>query len=148
VKDATGQNLDWFFEQFLYQPGHPVFEIATTWEEAKNTLHLQIDQVQDTANGVPIYRIPVDVAFVTQEGKRVERLWLDQAQHSFHFSFGSRPLLVRFDEGNHLLKEWTFPKEIGELIYQAKHDDVIGREWAVRKLANATTEAGVHACLI
>ncbi|MGB9906228.1 MAG: HEAT repeat domain-containing protein, partial [Candidatus Saccharicenans sp.] len=45
-----------------------------------------------------------------------------------------KPLLVRFDRGNYLLKEWTFPKSVEELLYQARHDDVIGRMWAVQKL--------------
>jgi aminopeptidase N len=36
-------------------------------------------------------------------------------------------LLIRFDEGNVLLKEANFPKELGELLYQLRNDDVIGR---------------------
>jgi len=44
------------------------------------------------------------------------------------------PLLVRFDEGNWLLKEWSYSKSPEELLYQARNDDVIGREWAVREL--------------
>jgi len=43
---------------------------------------------------------------------------------------------VRFDEGNYLLKEWTFKKSIDELLYQVKHDDVIGRMWAASELEN------------
>ena len=43
-------------------------------------------------------------------------------------------MLVRFDEGNWILKEWRYPKGIEELLFQAGNDDVIGREWAVREL--------------
>jgi len=50
---------------------------------------------------------------------------------------------VRFDEGNWLLKEWTFDKSDEELLYQAHHDDVIGREWAVRQLARSGNDARV-----
>jgi len=44
--------------------------------------------------------------------------------------------MVRFDEGNILLKEWTYHKDIDELIFQIKNDDVIGRIWAIEQLDN------------
>jgi len=43
--------------------------------------------------------------------------------------------MVRFDEGNYLLKEWTFEKSLDELLYQLQNDDVIGRDWAASELA-------------
>jgi HEAT repeat protein len=39
--------------------------------------------------------------------------------------------------------EWTYEKGVEELLYQTRHDDVIGREWAVRKLADLGDHAGV-----
>ena len=42
--------------------------------------------------------------------------------------------MVRFDEGNYLLKEWTFEKGMEELLYQLKNDDVIGKMWAASEL--------------
>ena len=76
----------------------------------------------------------MQIGIVTAAGKRVETVWLEQRQDSFVFRSSEEPLLVRFDEGNWLLKEWTYEKSADELLYQARHDDVIGREWAVRQL--------------
>ncbi|MDA1113859.1 MAG: M1 family aminopeptidase [Planctomycetota bacterium] len=148
VKDASGQNLDWFFEQFLFKPGHPVFEVSTTWNADQQVLHLQIAQVQDTSTGVPIYRIPVEIGLVTSAGKQVERIWLDQAEHHFQFQLPERPRLVRFDEGNRLLKQWSFPKEVSELLYQAEYDDAIGREWATREMTRSATDAALIPFLV
>ena len=148
VKDVTGQNFDWFFEQFLFKPGHLVLEVSTTWDADQKVLHLQINQVQDTSTGVPIYRIPVEIGLVTSEGKRIEKVWLDQAEHSFQFQLAERPLLVRFDEGNRLLKQWSFPKEVSELLYQAENDDVIGRDWAIRELVRHSNSAAVISFLL
>ena len=134
VKDASGQNLDWFFEQFLFHPGHPVFEVSHTWQASEGALELRVRQVQDTSKGVPIYRVPVDIGLVTSAGRRVERVWLEESDQTFSFELAEAPLLVRFDEGNHLLKEWTFAKQVEELLFQAEHDDVIGREWAIGQL--------------
>ncbi|MGW8266515.1 MAG: M1 family metallopeptidase [Longimicrobiales bacterium] len=134
VKEVTGRNMDWFFDQYLFRPGHPVFEVTSTWDE-EGEIRLEIAQVQSRDHGTPIYRTPLQIGIVTPSGTRVETVWLEQERESFTFPSPERPLLVRFDEGNWLLKEWSYEKGLEELLYQARNDDVIGREWAVRELA-------------
>jgi aminopeptidase N len=87
--------------------------------------------------------MPVQVGIVTESGRRVETVWLENEHDSFVFPSSDEPLLVRFDEGNWILKEWTYEKSVEELLYQARHDDVIGREWAVRELSNFGEHSGV-----
>jgi aminopeptidase N len=138
VKDVTGQNMDWFFEQYFFSAGHPVFEVSSSWEASAGQIRLQVAQVQDRDHGVPIYRTPVQIGIVTPSGKTVETVWLENEFDVFVFESREAPLLVRFDEGNWLLKEWTYDKSAEELLYQARYDDVIGREWAVRQLKGPT----------
>jgi len=135
VKDVTGKNMDWFFEQFLFHPGHAVFEVTKKWDESKKTLTLKIIQAQDKWDKVPIYKIPVNIGLYTVKEKRIEQVWLEMKTEVFEFALDANPLLVRFDEGNYLLKEWTFKKPKEELIYQARKDDMIGRLWAVNELS-------------
>ena len=135
VKDVTGKNMDWFFEQFLYHPGHAVFEVAQEWDESMKTLTLKITQTQDKWDKVPIYKIPVNIGLHTAQEKRTEKVWLDEKTEVFEFRLDSKPFLVRFDDGNYLLKEWTFKKTEEELIYQARNDDMTGRLWAVNELS-------------
>jgi aminopeptidase N len=143
VKDVTGQNMDWFFEQFIFRPGHPVFEVSSEWDSGAGQVRMMVSQVQNRDHGVPIYRMPVRVGIVTPSGKRIEEVWIDEEREIFLLQSPEEPLLVRFDEGNWLLKEWTYPKNLEELLYQARNDDVIGREWAVRELDGRAGEAGV-----
>ncbi len=143
IKDVTGQNMDWFFEQYILSPGHPVFEINSSWDETRGRIRLDVAQVQNRDHGVPIYRTPVQIGIVAASGKRVETVWLEHERDTFFFDSTEKPLLVRFDEGNWLLKEWTYQKSVEQLLYQVRHDDVIGREWAVRQLARVVDDPRV-----
>ncbi|RPI44844.1 MAG: hypothetical protein EHM46_02390, partial [Bacteroidetes bacterium] len=134
VKDVTGKNMDWFFEQFLFRPGHAFFEVEKTWDAPSGILRVQIVQTQDRWEGVPIYRIPVNIGIYSGREKRIQQVWLDEKTEVFEFKLDAEPLLVRFDDGNVLLKEWTFEKPLEELIYQARNDDMTGRLWAVNEL--------------
>jgi aminopeptidase N len=134
VKDVTGKNMDLFFEQFLFHPGHAVFEVTKNWNESTKTLTVKIVQTQDKWDKVPIYKIPVNIGLISAQEKKIEQVWLDEKTEIFEFKLDANPLLVRFDEGNYLLKEWTFKKPLEELIYQARNDDMTGRLWAVNEL--------------
>ena len=143
VNEVAGRDMDWFFEQSVFLPGHPVFEVSSVWDGAAGEVHLTVAQVQGRTHGVPIYRMPVQIGIVTESGRRVETVWLESEHDSFVFPSSDEPILVRFDEGNWLLKEWTFEKSVEELIYQARQDDVVGREWAVRELGKFGDHPGV-----
>jgi len=134
VKEVSGKNMDWFFQQFVFSPGHLVVKVNKTWDEARKTLKINVIQKQDSLPGVPVYTVPVNLGFSFADKKVVKEVWLKNKEESFEFVFDAEPLLVRFDEGNYLLKECTFIKPMKELIYQADHDDVIGRLSAVDEL--------------
>ncbi|UCG27028.1 MAG: M1 family metallopeptidase [Bacteroidales bacterium] len=147
VKEATGQNLDWFFDQWLYRPGHPVFNITYKWNGKNKKLILTIDQVQDTSKGIPVYRTPVIIGITTSTDKRSHKIWLEKESETYEFECSEQPLLVRFDEGNYLLKEWTFTKSRDEILFQLRHDDVTGRMWAASELSKYSSEKEVREAL-
>lgn len=139
AKEVSGLNMDLFFEQFLFHPGHAVFEVSKNWDESTKILALEIKQTQDKWENVPIYTIPVTIGFYHTDGKRVEKIALKDRVEKFEFKFDTAPLMVRFDEGNHLLKEWTFNKAEEELLFQVENDDVPGRLWAIDQLKAFST---------
>ncbi|MCP5048041.1 MAG: hypothetical protein GY940_12785, partial [bacterium] len=92
-------------------------------------------QTQDTSKGIPVCKSPVVFKIVTPAGSRLQEVWLRKKEEVFYFSCRQKPVMVRFDHGNYLLKEWTYPKSAEDLLYQLKHDDVIGRGWAAMELS-------------
>ncbi len=148
IKEVTGQNLSWFFEQWLLSPGHPIFEVETDWDEVSKKLIWGIKQVQDVSGRVPFFRTPVILGVVTPEGKKSTKVWLEKMEEKFTFDCSQRPLMVRFDEGNYLLKEWTFKKPLQELLYQLEHDDAVGRMWAAQEIAKFDSDPQAAEALI
>ncbi|MFA6126882.1 MAG: M1 family metallopeptidase [Bacteroidales bacterium] len=143
VKEVSGKNMDWFFEQFIYSPGHLIVEVNKTWDPINKSLKISIIQKQDSLPGVPVYNLPVNLGFFIDGEKLVKEVWLRKKAESFEFTFESEPLLVRFDDGNYLLKELSFPKPMAELLFQAGHDDVVGRLSAIEELKSFSADPAV-----
>ncbi len=154
VEETTGQSMDWFFDQWLYRMGHPIFEITQSYDDAAKKLTLNVKQTQkvDLTNEYPqteFFQTYVDVEI----DNRVERVWIKpQADNTFVFDSPAKPKLVNFDYEGTLLKEMKFEKSIDDLFYQMANDkDVIGRRWAMAELekkALETSKAAVVAALI
>ena len=147
VKTVTGQNLDWFFEQWLYKPGHPVFEVSSDWDKTAGMVRLRVRQVQDRSRGIPVYRMPVRIGIVTENSTQSHQVWIEDEDEVFEFQEAARPLLVRFDDGHFLLKELIFSKSPEELLFGLQRDDVIGRIEAASALARLAKENGMREAL-
>lgn len=146
MEQASGRRLDWFFDQWVYRIGHPVFEVERRWDRARRELTLTLRQVQqpDTTTSHPKatwfrgrMRVEID--------NRVETIELGaKAVNQFRFPAAEEPKLVRVDVGDAWIKEMTFGKETDELLYQLAHDqDVLGRRWAMGELARQFRRDGI-----
>lgn len=53
---ASGRDLGWFFEQWVYRPGHPVFRITREWLADTGETRIVLEQTQPS--DWPTFRIP------------------------------------------------------------------------------------------
>ena len=145
IEETSGQSMDWFFDEWLYRMGHPIFDVTQSWDDAKKELTLNVKQTQkvDLNNEYPqtaYFQTYVDVEI----DDRIERVWLQpQEMNTFTFRSAAKPKFVNFDFEGTLLKEMTFAKSTDELLYQMANDrDVIGRRWAMGELEAKAANAG------
>ncbi len=142
IEEATGQNLYWFFDEWVYKAGHPVFDLKYTWDETSKLVALSVRQTQKMDSLTGVFRMPVDVEITTPSGSTLHHLQILTKDTIYTLPADARPLLVVFDKGNWLLKEVHFSKSDEEFRYQALHaPHVIARLRAVQAMGKSDHSA-------
>jgi aminopeptidase N len=116
---VTGEDLNWFFNQWFLASGHPQIEISQEFKSPSEVV-VKIRQLQNTEN-TPIYKLPVDIDFYFADGNQRERIVIDKTIQDFEFKFDKDILLVNFDAEKMLLAEKRDIKPINQFIHQYYH---------------------------
>jgi aminopeptidase N len=147
ILDATGQNLDAFWSQWIYQAGYPEFTVTAAYDTSAAALTLVVKQTQvDTSKAdstglrytTPlVFTMPVTIRVGTASGDVVRRAELAQREDTIAISgVKSPPTMVVFDDGNTILKKLTFDQPTAWLATQLERDpDLWNREWVIGQLA-------------
>ena len=147
VLDATGESLPWFWSQWMYQAGHPEFQVASAYDSSARALTLTVRQTQtDTtepdANGVryttpAVFRAPLAVRVGTSKGDIVARAVLEAREQTITIeNVPEAPTMVAFDDENAILKTLRFHQPtpwLANLLH--RHPNLWNRSWAIGQLA-------------
>ena len=143
VEESTGRNLEWFFEQWFYKPGHPEFKVDYQWDAREKTVTLRILQTQDTSDGTPFFQTPAEVSFVTSSEEILQTVYVAAKESVLFFRLPDEPKSVVFDPRNWLLKKIDFPRPKDMLVRQLmNHSEAAARIDAAKHLAK-TRESDV-----
>ncbi|MEZ0345362.1 MAG: M1 family aminopeptidase [Infirmifilum sp.] len=71
MEEASGRNLEQFFEQFVLSAGHPSLKVSWKWDEKEGVLGLRVEQIQGDDSPAK-YNLPLEVEFLG-EGWTVRR---------------------------------------------------------------------------
>ena len=75
IEVTTGQNLDWFFKQWVYEPGYPEYEVSWTHNHRKKQLLVHVKQTQNLKN-INIFKMPITLMIDNGE-VREHTIWVD-----------------------------------------------------------------------
>ncbi len=117
---ASGLQLEEFFEQSFYKGGHPEFEISYSWEEARRTATLRVKQSQKTDDFTPIFKLPCEIVFYVNGERHPFGVLLDSVEQTLTFLLPSKPSVVEFDPRMWLLKKVKFDKSPDLLLNQLR----------------------------
>jgi aminopeptidase N len=102
MEEASGQDLHWFFQQWLYRAGSPVVDATWTYDSTAHKVAIELVQTQQA----DVYRLPLEVAV----GNRVERVLMTERTQRFEFAASQQPAKVELDPGTWVLMQSKIEK--------------------------------------
>jgi aminopeptidase N len=104
INEQSGMDLNWFFDQWLYKPGHPDYNnnfITDEISDGKWKADYTINQIQ--TNNV-FYKMPVDIRIVFSNGKDTTiTVSNDYNMQTYTFEFDNEPVKMIFDPENKII---------------------------------------------
>ena len=116
-ENITGEDLNWFFDQWFLKGGHPVLSIEYSWDDSLRVQQVTIKQNQDLSKG-PVYTLPIDLDIYSNGKVERKKIVVDDVEEVFSYPLPSKPDLVNVDSEKALLCEKTDNKPNEALIFQ------------------------------
>lgn len=160
IEKATGRNLQFLFDQYVFRGGHPDYKVAYSWDGDSKLAKVTITQTQakpgdnSSQSGLFDLKIPIGFGYVkngsvgnteTEQATEPSSAAIHQQtftvrvheyEQSFYFPLTEKPQFISFDVGNCYLKTVSLEYPLPELQAQLKHDpDPVSRLYAAEAIA-------------
>ena len=116
-EETTGQDMNWFWNQWYYGSGHPILKIDYVYDDAAGKVKVIVAQTQTTGK---VFRLPIAIDIYTGANKIRNKVLLENKSDSFTFSYTTHPDLINVDADKILLCEKTDNKTASNFIHQYK----------------------------
>lgn len=138
-EEVTGKDLNWFFNQWFFNSGHPKLNITCSYDNDAKQARVIVQQTQDTAN---IFQLPVTIDVYQGDEPMRYKVWVKNRIDTFTFAAQTKPGLINFDSDKILLAQKTENKTMEDYLFQYKHArNYMDRREAVEVAARKQEEA-------
>jgi aminopeptidase N len=145
LEEASGLDLNWFFNQWYYGAGHPILSISYEWHDATKTESVYLSQTQ---NG-QIFKLPVAVDIYAGGKSERRNVWMNDKSDTLTFQLAGKPDLVNVDGDKVLLAQKKDNKSLDEFVFQYFNAPLyLDRSEAIDAAAASQTNPGAQKVLI
>ncbi|MFL6468752.1 MAG: M1 family metallopeptidase [Pyrinomonadaceae bacterium] len=98
MEETSGQDLGWFFDQWVYGIGSPHLTLVPVWNAGTKTLSLTVTQTQKPGRMVTqAFRLPTEIEFTVANESVVMPLEINKRSQVFTFKLTSKPTKINLD---------------------------------------------------
>ena len=142
IEETTGQNMDWFFKQWIYEPGFPEYNVTWKYNQRNKSVKLTVKQTQKSTN---IFKMPIQI----QIDDKLKTVWIEDKEMVYEVPSEKRPKMVIFNAGMRIPCKLTFHKSISEWILQLeKGPHILDRIAAAKELSTKKGRRIVETALL
>ena len=117
-EDVTGRDLNWFFNQWYFNSGHPSIDIDYQYDDAAGKVNVIIKQTQKSGK---IFSLPLAIDVYDGANKKRYIVWVKNGVDIFTISYAKRPDLVNVDGDKVILWVKKDNKTLDNYIHQYTH---------------------------
>lgn len=146
IEEATGRNLQAFFDQWVYRSGHPSLRARWSYDAKTKKGSFWLMQTQTTDAAHPPFRFRAHLRVTGRGWTRDFHEEVKDKEHRFGWKLPGEPLSVEFDPEFVLLKKISFAKPLPMWFHQlAKGTTAVSRLLAAERVARWGGEKAVAA---
>lgn len=117
-EEVTGRDLNWFFNQWYFNSGHPSIDIDYQYDDAAGKVNVIIKQTQKSGK---IFSLPLAIDVYDGANKKRYNVWVKNGVDTFTISYAKRPDLVNVDGDKVMLWVKKDNKTLDNYIHQYTH---------------------------
>ena len=114
MEEASGRDMNWFFNQWYFGAGHPIVTIDYAWDEANKTQKVTLTQTQPGK----LFTLPMAVDVYIGKNKQRHQIIFTDSVQTFSFLSPVKPDLVNVDAEKVMLWEKSERKPLTEYVFQ------------------------------
>ncbi|MEO8167458.1 MAG: M1 family aminopeptidase, partial [bacterium] len=108
INQVTGQDLNWFFNQWVYLPNHPVYGNGYNFTSLGGGNWQATFIARQTQSNPAFFKMPIELKITFASGDTTVRVMNDANNQTFTFTFNRQPTGLQFDPNNNIvLKQGT-----------------------------------------